>query len=176
MYNPTHRFDTSAETAPPDDPTVAWSHELQGAVREVAVWNESVYIAAGERILTTDKHGNLHWAFESHWSVRSSPAVVDGTVYVGIDDVHALDAATGREQWAFETDSMVHSVTVVDGIIYIGSEDGIVYALDGSGTELSGKAEQTESKTQIHHACSRCGADLSDHDPLNFCPECGAKQ
>ncbi|MFC7072817.1 halocyanin domain-containing protein [Halovenus rubra] len=73
------------------------------------------------------------WAFETGNFGWSSPAVVDGTVYVGSHDnnVYALDAEDGSEQWTFETgDGVSSSPAVVDGTVYVGSGDHNVYALD----------------------------------------------
>ena len=67
--------------------------------------------------------------------------MVDGTVFVGSSDdsVYALDAATGDQQWAFETGSGVFSSpTVVDGTVFVGSSDDNVYALD---TDVVGSSE-----------------------------------
>jgi len=76
------------------------------------------------------------WTFGTGDAVKSSPAVVDGTVYVGSDggSVYALDAADGTEQWStkFEMASVDSSPAVVDGTVYVGSDDGTVYALDES--------------------------------------------
>jgi outer membrane protein assembly factor BamB len=61
--------------------------------------------------------GSEEWAFETGGEARSSPTVVDGTVYVGSDDskLYAVDAGTGKQQWAFETgNEMVSPPTVVD--------------------------------------------------------------
>jgi eukaryotic-like serine/threonine-protein kinase len=63
----------------------------------------------------------------------SSPAVVDGVVYVGCGDgnCYALDAATGQLKWKFETKGVVHSSpAVVDGAVYFGSWDTYLYAVD----------------------------------------------
>lgn len=63
----------------------------------------------------------------------SSPAVVDGVVYVGCGDgnCYALDAATGQLRWKFETKGVVHSSpAVVDGAVYFGSWDTYLYAVD----------------------------------------------
>ena len=78
------------------------------------------------------------WRFETGGRVEWSPAVVDGTVYVGSNDnnVYALDAATGTKQWAFETGDWIRSSpAVVDGTVYVGSKDGNVYALDAASGE-----------------------------------------
>lgn len=65
--------------------------------------------------------------------MRSSPAVVDGSVYIGgYDSVYALSAADGTEQWRFETESRVFSSpAVADDTVYAVSNDGNVYALTG---------------------------------------------
>jgi len=81
--------------------------------------------------------GEKRWGFETGlWiSVASSPAVVDGTVYVGSNDsnLYALDASTGKKQWTFETGASVNSSpAVVDGTVYVGSNDHNLYALDAS--------------------------------------------
>ncbi len=78
---------------------------------------------------------SVKWAFKTAHSVHSSPAVVDGTVYVGSRDlnVYAVDAATGDPQWVFGTHLEVNSSpAVVDGTVYVGSNDGNVYALDAT--------------------------------------------
>ena len=80
--------------------------------------------------------GDERWRFEARGDILSSPAVVDGVVYVGSKDnyVYALDATTGWESWHLETGGQVlSSPTVVNGVVYIGSDDGYVYALDAGG-------------------------------------------
>jgi outer membrane protein assembly factor BamB len=70
--------------------------------------------------------------------VVSSPAVVDGVVYIGAEDnnVYALNAKNGKTIWSFLTgDSVYSSPVVVDGVVYIGSGDRNVYALDAKTGE-----------------------------------------
>ncbi len=81
------------------------------------------------------------WTHTTGGRVYSSPAVVDGTVYISSDDtkVYALDAATGIPRWTRTTDRTwwdvfnmrraASSPAVVNGTVYIGS-DKKVYALD----------------------------------------------
>jgi outer membrane protein assembly factor BamB len=82
----------------------------------------------------------------------SSPAVVNGVVYVGSEDgkLYAFDAAgnincsgtpkTCAPEWTASTGSLIESSpAVVNGVVYIGSEDKKLYAFDASGnTNCSG--------------------------------------
>lgn len=76
-----------------------------------------------------------------HWTggeVRSSPAVVNESVYVGSNDgtLYSLDMVTGEQEWVFETGaSIVSSPGVLDGTVYVGSNDHNVYALDAQTGE-----------------------------------------
>lgn len=96
--------------------------------------------ARGLHAVTTE--GDRRWRFkgrplEDHewhnWSYRgSSPAVSNGTVYIGAADerVYALDADSGEQQWAFWTWNNVTGAPVVTpDTVYVGSDDTIIYAL-----------------------------------------------
>jgi outer membrane protein assembly factor BamB len=67
--------------------------------------------------------------------VKSSPAAVNGVVYIGSLDhnVYALNATNGAKLWNYRTDGTVYSSpAVVDSVVYVGSEDGNIYALNAS--------------------------------------------
>ncbi len=88
-----------------------------------------------EQILNANTASHLvkKWAFQTGSFVHSSPAVVDGVVYVGSKDhnVYALDAQSGKQRWVFPTEGMVDSSpAVVNGMVYVGSNDKNVYAID----------------------------------------------
>ena len=75
----------------------------------------------------------LLWTFATGSLVRSSPAVVNGSVYVGSDDgkFFAISSVTGQQEWTFATRGQINSrPTVVNGVVYIGSADSNLYALD----------------------------------------------
>jgi len=75
------------------------------------------------------------WIYRTGDAVSSSPAVVDGIVYVGSEDnkVYALNATTGAKIWNYTTgDEVSSSPAVVDGVVYVGSGDKNVYALNAT--------------------------------------------
>jgi len=80
------------------------------------------------------------WNYTTGGSVSSSPAVVDGKVYVGSEDykVYCLDALTGAHIWNYTTGGSVSSSpAVVDGKVYVGSHDAKVYCLNAlTGTHI----------------------------------------
>jgi PKD repeat protein len=82
----------------------------------------------------------VRWSTYTNGAVTSSPAVVDGVVYVGSNDnqVYAFNAGTGAKLWSTYTNGEVtSSPAVVDGVVYIGSKDRHVYALNAvNGTKI----------------------------------------
>jgi outer membrane protein assembly factor BamB len=85
----------------------------------------------------------LNWKFKTGDVVHASPAIADGSLFVGSWDsyFYAIDAATGREKWRFKTgeDPDTHnqvgirsSAAVVDGVVYFGCRDSHLYALDAN--------------------------------------------
>jgi len=70
--------------------------------------------------------------------VVASPAVADGSVYVGSTNgsIYALDRVTGEQEWSVETDGPVmSSPTVVDDTVYVGSHDATLYALEAETSD-----------------------------------------
>ncbi len=110
--------------------------------------------------------GRQKWTFATHSRVTSSPAVDSGVVYFGSYDgnFYAVDAADGRLKWKFATggerrfaakhlhgnepanetmpdpfDFYLSSPALSKGVVYFGSGDGNVYALDATSGTLKWK-------------------------------------
>jgi len=81
--------------------------------------------------------GQSRWAYSvpitdsAFNSLNASPAVANGTVYIGgSNGLSAIDATTGQERWTFAADRMLDSSpVVVDGIVYAASSETF-YAID----------------------------------------------
>ncbi len=73
------------------------------------------------------------WRFECEDEVRSSPALKDGVLYIGVYDhnLYALEAETGKFIWKYATDGGIASSPCIQGEqVFIGSEDRILYAIN----------------------------------------------
>ena len=132
-----------------------------GVTNSPAVVNGVVYSSGGNDLYVFDAAGNTNcsgtpetcaplWtaSISTDFNVQSSPAVVNGVVYVGSDNgkLYAFDAAgntncsgtpkTCAPLWTASTGSSVFSSPAVsNGVVYIGSEDGNLYAFDAAGNK-----------------------------------------
>jgi outer membrane protein assembly factor BamB len=96
-----------------------------------------VYDSAGVPKLT-----GVKWKFHTNGYVISSPAVADGTAYVGSTDgsLYAVDLQVGTQKWKFKTDARVVSSPAVEGgVVYFGSYDGKFYAVNAANGQLKWK-------------------------------------
>lgn len=77
---------------------------------------------------------------DGYWGFRSSPAVYKNTVYVGsmTGRFYAVDGVTGKEKWHANLPDRVEfsSPAVDDTGVYVGCEDGHLYAFGHDGKEL----------------------------------------
>jgi outer membrane protein assembly factor BamB len=79
--------------------------------------------------------GAYIWSYKTEGVVGSSPAVVDGLVYVGSRDqnVYSINASSGALIWNYATAGVVDSSPAVfNGRVYVGSYDKNLYCLNAS--------------------------------------------
>ena len=148
---------------------VKWSFRTAGAVISTpVVAGGTVYFGSSDHNLyaLAAASGALRWKFATGGRVTSSPALAGGRVYFGSFDsnLYALDAASGKLLWKFATegerrfsgrhlhgaepaaevmpdpfDVFLSSPVVAAGLVYFGSGDGHVYALDAATGALRWK-------------------------------------
>jgi len=77
------------------------------------------------------------WIYNTGSAVYTSPAIVDGKLYIGALDgrLYALDAFSGAALWSFHTNASIWSSPAVEyGKVYFLDANGYVYALNaGTG-------------------------------------------
>jgi outer membrane protein assembly factor BamB len=158
-------------------PSVLWKFATGGRVlASPAVVAGKAFVGSddGTVYAIDTRTGTEVWRFETGEPVRSSPAVADGRVFFGSYDgnFYALNADTGKLIWRFVTtgerrwravnldgmrpagelysdpwDFFQSSPAIVDGVIYFGTGEGVLYALDAE----TGTARWTfETADTIH--------------------------
>jgi outer membrane protein assembly factor BamB len=103
--------------------------------------------ADGYVVAWNAKTGRELWRFKTA-PIESTPLLRNNTLYVGSWDhkVHAIDARTGRQKWAFEADNQVNtSAAYWRGTIYIASDGGTLYALDAGTGKLRWSAQSNST-------------------------------
>ena len=74
---------------------------------------------------------NIMWSYTTGSYIDSSPAIVNGKVYIGSWDnnIYCLNADTGASIWNYTTGSYIYSssLVVADGKVYVGSDDNNLY-------------------------------------------------
>jgi outer membrane protein assembly factor BamB len=105
------------------------------------------------------KFSKIKWQFRTGAQVLSSPAIVNGTVYIGSSDhfLYALEAANGSLQWKFKTQGRITSSPAVSGgTVYFASFDSNFYAVDAVTGNLRWKfktaGERRFAATHLHGA------------------------
>ena len=148
---------------------IKWKFHTAGRViSSPAVVDDVVYVGSTDsNLYALDlASGALRWKFETQSWVTSSPAVESGRVFFESYDgsFYALDAATGQLKWKFATggekrysgthlhhlepaaevmpdpwDFYLSSPSVWNGLVFFGSGDGNIYALDADSGALKWK-------------------------------------
>jgi outer membrane protein assembly factor BamB len=97
------------------------------------VLNGEIYVGSDAGFFALDAAtGKVDWTFNAGVAFDSSPALVDGVLYVGADNgsLYALNAMTGQMLFQTVTGGAIDSSpAMVDSIVYVGSDDGRVYAI-----------------------------------------------
>ena len=141
-------------TTPPAG-TVLWTFQAGNAVWSTPVISHGlIYFGSDDKsfyAVDLQTH-QLAWKFDTGGVIRSRPLVQDGVVYASSDEgvLYALDAASGAEKWkagigsahvrtggSYDVgsgyDYQQSSPTFADGVVYVGSGAGGLYAFEATG-------------------------------------------
>jgi outer membrane protein assembly factor BamB len=157
------------ESSAPTLRVVRWRFHARGAMfSSPTVHDGVVFIGSqdGREYAVRASDGGQIWKFATKGPVNSSAAVSNGTVFFSSLDgnVYAVDESNGAERWRFRThgerrfsapgihgmlprtetmpdpfDVFLSSPAVFDGVVYVGSGDHNVYALDSRSGALRWK-------------------------------------
>ncbi|HTY95357.1 MAG TPA: PQQ-binding-like beta-propeller repeat protein, partial [Steroidobacteraceae bacterium] len=166
-----------APAAPPPPGQVDLAR-LQAVASEPGAWlttgrdaGKTHYSPLGQ--INRQSAARLGFAWElatgTNRGMEATPIVVDGVMYTSgvAGRVYALEAATGRQLWQFEPpltlknargsccDVVNRGVAVWRGKVYVGSFEGILYALDAKDGTVKWQADTFIDK---HRAYAITGA------------------
>lgn len=118
-----------------------WKHQATGWLTPPSYADGRVFFGlsdnAGGVICLNASTGEEIWKQDaSPYFVKGSPLVHKGIVYAGLTDnnTRAFNATNGHHEWGYKTDGPVYSSPAADGdILFFGSDDTKLYALDVSG-------------------------------------------
>lgn len=133
-------------------PLLEWSYATGSAVNSSPAIGGSGYVCVGGgdgNVYLIDSTGSLVWSYGAGGAIQASPLILnnadgsaticvgsqDNNVYaIGLDDSAPWSYASLL--WMYETDGAVDSSAVPgpDGVIYVGSLDKNLYAIDSDGT------------------------------------------
>jgi outer membrane protein assembly factor BamB len=115
-----------------------WSYPTGGPITSTpAVDNNSVFVysTGGIFYALNATTGKLLWQRSIGADSNSSPVTANGVVYVGTHydgNLYAFNQSNGAMLWNFPTNYPLDSPAVASGIVYVGSQNGYVYAVKAS--------------------------------------------
>lgn len=118
---------------------ISWTYATKDRIRSSArVEHGHVFIGSddGKVYALNVINGRLLWAFDMGAPVRSRAFVTNDLVIIGAEsgEVAAI-SLSGNRKWTYRTRRAVMSAPIVDpqeGICFVGSGDGFLYALDAN--------------------------------------------
>lgn len=116
--NPGNTAYVPADGRIPKPEAVAWAYDAEG---DIAVVDGTVYVQTDDEVhALDDETGELQWVAEDI-GADGSPAVMGETVFVGGEQITALEAETGAVRWQeqFDEEATVPSPTVAFERAYV---------------------------------------------------------
>ena len=113
-----------------------------------AIYEDKVFIRSGGYLYSLDSlDGSVNWTHNYYQPTpHSSPAIFENNVYIGNRigpnnsctncSLQALDLSTGLLKWEIKLPRGALDPTVVDGVVYFGSDDGYLRAANAFTGEL----------------------------------------
>lgn len=152
-------------------PSILWKVKTEGQViSSPIISNNVVFVGSSEQNLyAIDAFtGDIIWAYKTEGSINSTPLVVQGKVmFLSYDGYfYALDQTSGELSWKFKTggekifevkdyynssfepdfwDFYLSSAITKDSLVYFGSSDSNLYALNINSGERCGAIKQEEA-------------------------------
>ena len=142
--------------------TEAWNVSFNGTISTAALAYGKVYIgsAEGKLYCMNASSGEVEWVFEANGKIDSSPAVADGIVYFATNTpngtVYAVYAENGTLLWKYtlippegKYYNIMSSPFIYNGKLYIGADNGYVYAFGRNPVIWEGTVMLSPGKVKV---------------------------
>lgn len=144
------------------DGNVAWSVPFNGTISSPALAYGRVYIgsADGKLYCFNASTGEKLWEFSANGRIYSSPAVGGEIVYFATNvpngTIYAVDASSGSLLWLHSLSppegsyyNIMSSPFIYDGKLFIGSDDGNLYAFSSDPSLWRGNVELSTGRITV---------------------------
>lgn len=153
--NPARTGALPAVRGPEDVPVVAATIDLGDGLHSGPTTDgRSIFVGHDEGYLYALNASTLdvRWRIPLGGAIATSPAVIDDTAFVGLyhgneveavrtvheETLFGINADAGRVKWATDIGSITaSSPTMVDGTVYVGTQNARLYAIESASGELS---------------------------------------
>lgn len=113
-------------------------------LEELSIWssavcdkNGTIYFGGLRTLKAVYPNGTIKWKYSAN--VEATPAVAeDGTIYLGSYSDLLAFYPNGTVKWMYHTGETIASAVTIgkDGTIYVGTMEGILYAISPNGSTL----------------------------------------
>lgn len=117
-----------------------WSSTSEFGISHEAVVGDAnnIYVEGDGHLLAFAKSsGELIWQDSLSYSSRvpNNPTIADGFIYIAYSGFLYKYNTEGNRIWSYPTERETRSnVAVVDDVVYMGNDDGMLYAIDANDT------------------------------------------
>ncbi len=131
------------------DGDLEWRKNIGNSVSSPAFWQDKIFVGSGEMnnegmFYCLDMNGEILWEFKPNGGVQSSPGIAGEFVYFSTNvkngTVYCLNLSEGQLVWKFKPQPaqyMISSPAIVDEKLFIASDNGRLYCLDGEQKNIS---------------------------------------
>ena len=133
-------YDSNLYALRTTDGSVVWTYATDNGIYSSPTVGPDGWIYFGSfdfSVYALSAYGRKQWSYKTRGIIKSSAVIGPGNkVYIGSNDfnLYAFDGSDGTLLGAFETGSFVSAIpaiSVTDGSIIFGSEDGYLYSIQG---------------------------------------------
>lgn len=130
---------------------IVWQHKLDDPQGAPIIEGDEVLVSASDgKVFCLNRWtGDSVWVYASKRAIYATVSANSEIVVFGTDsgEIVALDRTKGEQLWSYAAGGAIYAQALIEGLVYCGSADGTMYAIEPKTGELVWKFETTN---QIH--------------------------